>query len=57
MNHVRKITLAASAAVLALSAAAAGWWANTPDHPSCPTEDSCDVDYRDGGWDVVEVTP
>lgn len=57
MNHVRKITLAASAAVLALSAAAAGWWAGTPDTPSCPTEDSCVADYRDGGWVVVEVAP
>ena len=25
--------------------------------PSCPTEDSCSVDYRDGAWDIVEVTP
>lgn len=61
MNHVRKITLAASAAVLALSAFGAGWWAgasaNTPERPSCPTEDSCDVDYRDGRWVVVEVSP
>ena len=53
----RKITMVASAAVLALGAFAAGWWANTPDHPSCPTEDSCTADYRDGGWHVEEVTP
>lgn len=57
MNHVRKITLAASAALLALGAFGAGWWAGTPDDPSCSTEDSCDVDYRDGGWVVVEVAP
>lgn len=23
----------------------------------CPTEDSCTVDYRDGGWQITEVTP
>lgn len=23
----------------------------------CPQEDSCDADYRDGGWHIVEVTP
>lgn len=57
MALTRKIILAASAAVCAATAFGAGWWANTPDHPSCPTEDSCVADYRDGGWDVVEVEP
>ena len=23
----------------------------------CPTEDSCQMDYRDGSWHLVEVTP
>ena len=23
----------------------------------CPTEDSCRIDYRDGGWVIEEVTP
>lgn len=53
----RRLILAASAAVLALAAFGAGWATHTPDRPSCPTEDSCDVDYRDGRWVVVEVTP
>lgn len=25
--------------------------------PSCPTEDSCQVDYRDGEWHITEDTP
>lgn len=29
----------------------------TTDTPSCPTEDSCSVDYRDGEWHIEEVTP
>lgn len=23
----------------------------------CPTEDSCEVDYRDGRWHITPVTP
>ncbi len=23
----------------------------------CPSEDSCEVDYRDGAWHVTEVAP
>lgn len=29
----------------------------TADVPHCPTEDSCSVDYHDGGWHITEVTP
>lgn len=25
--------------------------------PNCPTEDSCQADYQDGHWLIVEVTP
>jgi hypothetical protein len=25
--------------------------------PDCPTEDSCELDYRDGAWHITEVTP
>jgi hypothetical protein len=25
--------------------------------PYCPTEDACTIDYSDGQWTVVEVTP
>jgi hypothetical protein len=31
--------------------------ATRPDSPSCPTEDSCAIDYSDGRWTVTEVTP
>lgn len=57
MTLTRKITMASAAAACAATAFGTGWWAHTPDIPSCPTEDSCVADYRDGGWDVVEVTP
>ena len=33
---------------------------NVPDHdnqPSCPTEDSCAIDYHHGKWTVTEVQP
>lgn len=30
---------------------------NHQPQPSCPTEDSCAVDYRDGAWRITEVTP
>lgn len=26
-------------------------------HPSCPTEDSCIPDYRDGKWHIDPVAP
>lgn len=29
----------------------------TINQPDCPTEDSCAIDYRDGGWHITEVTP
>lgn len=32
-------------------------WLAAGGHPYCPTEDSCVVDYRDGAWHIVEVTP
>lgn len=25
--------------------------------PYCPSEDSCEIDYRDGRWHITEVTP
>jgi hypothetical protein len=25
--------------------------------PNCPQEDSCSIDYRDGGWHITEVQP
>ena len=28
-----------------------------PPEPSCPTEDSCSIDYRDGAWHIKEDTP
>lgn len=27
------------------------------EEPSCPTDDSCTADYRDGEWHIEEVTP
>lgn len=32
-------------------------YASADDAPSCPTEDSCTVDYEDGRWTVTEDTP
>lgn len=34
-----------------------GWSACSLNHPDCPTEDSCTVDYRDGAWHIEEVRP
>lgn len=28
-----------------------------PVQPWCPTEDSCQPQYQDGTWTIVEVTP
>lgn len=25
--------------------------------PNCPTEDSCDIDYRDGRWVITPIIP
>jgi hypothetical protein len=33
-------------------------WSPTDPHPQfCPTEDSCDIDYRDGYWYVTPTVP
>lgn len=52
----REAIMAGVGALLALSALGASLGTETPDDPSRPAEDSCDVDHRDGGW-IVEVTP
>jgi len=41
------------------TAVATGWVAHDIwNHgPHCPTEDSCTVDYHDGTWEIIEVTP
>lgn len=36
----------------------AGWVTNDAvTVPDCPEEDSCAIDYRDGGWHITEATP
>lgn len=42
---------------LFLFGAALSWVINEAIEPDCPTEDSCSIDYRDGGWHIEEVTP
>jgi hypothetical protein len=35
----------------------AGVHMTSTSEPWCPTEDSCAIDYHDGGWHITEVTP
>lgn len=31
-------------------------WGVSSEQPSCPTEDSCTADYRDGRWHIERTT-
>lgn len=44
-------------AILAAFALGIAVHVRTGDGPYCPTEDSCQIDYRDGTWTVTEVVP
>lgn len=54
MTKIRRVM---AAVVLVVTGAVAHAVVTDESEPSCPTEDSCVVDYRDGGWHIEEVTP
>lgn len=51
---MRAIIAAIIAALVTLAGAAL---VDSATRPTCPTEDSCTVDYRNGQWQIAEVTP
>lgn len=53
----RGLVGAAIVAVVFIAGVTVGWLAGTGGQPDCPQEDSCVVDYSDGHWMIVEVTP
>lgn len=58
MTHTRHTILVIVTALTALLLGVFGTLAvQSLTAPSCPTEDSCTVDYHDGQWHVTEVTP
>lgn len=60
MNVMLAVTVALAAAVLAAVLLVNHSGDNLPLDGSavnCPTEDSCQVDYRDGAYHVVKVVP
>lgn len=53
----RKIKLALVGLALTAGGFLGGWMAGQPEVPSCPTEDSCTVDYQDGQWVIEPAVP
>jgi len=45
------------AALIALAGGLCGYNLAHDEPPHCPTEDSCQPQYEDGEWTIVEVTP
>ena len=56
LSRVAWFAVAAFVAV-AIAVFGAGWLVHASLQPSCPTEDSCTVDYRDGAWHIEEIVP
>jgi hypothetical protein len=55
---ITRLKIAATAIAFAAVGVLAGTMIDSPaEQPSCPTEDSCKIDYRDGQWIITPDVP